>query len=422
MLFLQRESTKVEEIIENSYSLALIGKISEAQTILSEVKDSTQELSKNDIIEIEYIQALLLIKFKGEYSIAGTLFEKILNESYLINYSRGIANSNLGLGIVSFYRGIYNQAISYMNEGLVYDPQRGDILTELANVYQYKGEYDAAEMYYRKASKIYRDQNNVKKFLVPLYQLGTLLWRKEETENALEVLNQALMIAEELNVMSRDYLEALMKLSGIYSDLGKYKESKQTIEKASKLITEKSLNILKPMLSYAKGYLEESKANFGKAINYYSEVTSLTAKDVDTSTTLIARVRKANIYLILYRGFAEKTYFSLMVMEIERIENKAREENLYLILSELLVFKGLAFLYDFNYDLALKNLMEAKIITEKQSLSVLNSKIKNEIKKLEKIKADMQFTISNEDEESRLKEVQDYLKSCITLTRKHFSK
>ncbi len=242
----------------------------------------------------------IIYKNKGEYDRAIEFYEKYLRISEEIGYKYGIGAASGNLGIIYRIKGEYDRAIEFYEKNLRIREEIGDkqgigkACSNLGNVHMEKGEYDRAielhqkylriseeigykrgigiasfilgniyleigrlkesEEYLLKSKKILEEIRD-KYHLIETYCIfPELLIKKEEGfEKAIEYVDKALKLAEELDSRERKAI-CYFTYGKIYSSIGDFKYSGECFKKAIDIYKE-----LKMIKSLADCYLEYAK-------------------------------------------------------------------------------------------------------------------------------------------------------------------
>lgn len=125
------------------------------------------------------------------------------------------------VGIIHFIKGEFQQARDYFEKCLVVNPEFTESRNYLGSVYQELGHLDKAEAEFKKAieDKTYRSRE------LPLYNLARLYLTKGKDKEALELVNAALEI--------NDQMVMALNLKGVLLErFGQLKEAILSYEKA----------------------------------------------------------------------------------------------------------------------------------------------------------------------------------------------
>jgi formylglycine-generating enzyme required for sulfatase activity/Tfp pilus assembly protein PilF len=143
-------------------------------------------------------------RIKGEYGKAITCLEDSLELAQRVENVRVVADAYNNLGVVYWYMGEFDKAIEYFQKSreIYRDINiRGTAVCtgNIAEVYTERGELEEAEKYHLEAIKI-AEQISDREVECYQYQgLGEIHLAKRNYTAALEYLNRALALAEELN-------------------------------------------------------------------------------------------------------------------------------------------------------------------------------------------------------------------------------
>jgi tetratricopeptide (TPR) repeat protein len=187
---------------------------------------------------------------RKDYKTARNYFEQAISSGADIRpEDRTIAL--LGLGWVNANEHKHREAIAFYQKVLKEEPLQIVALVSLGNAYNWLGEYDQAEKYFKRALEI--DANNE----YALAELGTVYLNKGDIKKSKELL------AESLKINSSTYSCPYEGLGLLYLKQGKSKEAEESFKKAIQInpdIEYRKYNGL------AKIYIKEGKFKEAKPL------------------------------------------------------------------------------------------------------------------------------------------------------------
>ena len=111
-----------------------------------------------------------------------------------------------GIAVIYQHQKKYALALDYFNRALAMavekknQPVQARVLTDIANYYSEQGEYDLAIRNHEEALAIRKNAGLENAQITNLFHIGEIRIAKNETKEAGEVLNKALVLAEKMNV------------------------------------------------------------------------------------------------------------------------------------------------------------------------------------------------------------------------------
>ena len=164
--------------------------------------DKKEELVRN---VCEFAPFLLM---RGNYSLAERHVERAQAAAVDLDDTYGIANTLLYRGLIDQKHGNYDQAESYLQEGLtlarqVNAPTRIDALLYLGQTEQKKGNYDQAETYLQEGLSLARQNDDDERISAILHDLGWVMLKRGEYTKAEAYLQEGLVIARQIGHRER---------------------------------------------------------------------------------------------------------------------------------------------------------------------------------------------------------------------------
>jgi tetratricopeptide (TPR) repeat protein len=141
----------------------------------------------------------------SDYAKADSVARKALLLANNLNFKRGAADANIGIGAIYYRQGNYADALKFQLQGLKTAEEAGykkgmaGSYTSIGNIYDDQGNHDEALDYYMKSLKIYKEMNDKRSMGVDYGNIGLVYMSENKYGKALEFQQEALRIDQELN-------------------------------------------------------------------------------------------------------------------------------------------------------------------------------------------------------------------------------
>lgn len=183
----------------------------------------------------------------------------------------------------------YNNAILYLNQAndfvLKVKAERrsielGKVLSSLGNIYHFNGDFETALSYYLRADSAFRIQPD-NKLLIRLYSsISEVYDRLKQFKKAGYYYQEILKLAQKTTDFE-SIVTAYITYANSVVDSGKYKVSEAYLFKALDLSISNNYPLGQLTAYYNLGYLESSRKNYRKALEYNKKVLQLAIKTVN---------------------------------------------------------------------------------------------------------------------------------------------
>lgn len=210
-------------------------KLFKDRDFISLIEKMDYELKNNQFIPEFLVYRGYSFFFLGENEKKNIRKQKAYFTSSLIDLRKALAigvneknKSNIFfcLGKIYYYFGpaYYNLSIKYLKKAIEEGNQNIDLFYILGLVFSYNGEYDEAIKYFYKALKI-------KESDYLLLTIGICFYKKNDYENAINLINNVIKISEDPKIRERAYFI----LGEIYFNQKKYSDSLDMFNKVIEL-------------------------------------------------------------------------------------------------------------------------------------------------------------------------------------------
>ena len=241
--------------------------------------DSTQINEEQIHILLELCNKQHNLDFKNKWIYAN----KALRYSNHLGYEKGVALSNLNLGIICKDAGLIDQVIDYFKDALQYFKNQNDFhniaLTtyQIGHYYSILNNYEKSLEYYRDYYSIAQENNFIEDKTIALAQIG-YIYLQFNTDSALVYLNKAIDIIKKEN-LTIDYFSISANIAAVYFLNGDYKKSIEFLPELESGVSDKSVNT-RINLYYLFGMLNYKTGQTKRADFYFDKADSL---KIDTS-------------------------------------------------------------------------------------------------------------------------------------------
>lgn len=211
---------------------------------------------------------------QGKYDVALSYYIKALKAFESKNAQKGIASTNLNIGVLYADQGKLDLALTYYKKALeIYETGVGtkkgiaNAINNIATIYSSQQKFPLALEYQNRALKLRQELNDSSGISSSLMNIGIIYLGMQETEKSLDYYLQSLAIDKKLGDL-RSVALILSNVAEVYYQLKDYnnaiKSAEECIDIAEKLD-------LKPQMKQAYYVLSEShknKKDFVKALEY----------------------------------------------------------------------------------------------------------------------------------------------------------
>jgi class 3 adenylate cyclase/predicted ATPase len=274
---------------------------------MTEPEISTQQLSQ---IKKELANSFnnigLVYWYQGEYDSAMSAYESALSVMQEINNRYGIAASHINIGNIRRDQGNYQSAQDYYQKSLTTSQMIGSrrgmavALLNIGAIYHDKGDYQKAHEYFNQSLSLSREINARREETVALTSIGNLYHDQGEYGRALKTHLESLPLKRQL-AEKTELVIALLNIATLFFERGDYGEAAPLIDEAEQIVNQvkakmeiiTSLNTMGRMLVYFAlmgGLPGTSKALlFNKAKDYVQNALKM-AKALNLKTQTLEAI------------------------------------------------------------------------------------------------------------------------------------
>lgn len=207
--------------------------------LLQEGFSLSQNLSDTAAINRHTAEAYNIARRNPEISII--MSHQALSASNAVNYSRGVADASLALGMAYLAR--YNpgdSALYYNDKALALYEENGDVTGKaracygLAYVFSFKGDLDSSDKYSTLALEYFEEAGDYRGMINSLNALSYLARQRQDLDQAIEYIEKAISVASEV----KDTLplaDATNSLGNIYKEMALFGQAIDSYFEALKL-------------------------------------------------------------------------------------------------------------------------------------------------------------------------------------------
>ncbi len=252
----------------NNYEQALAS-CQEALKLLEETPDMEQIAYAHNVLGVVYFYQHNWEQSLDHYQ-QGLKIQKQINDIW------GHANSLSNMGNVYFMTNLWPEAIIAFQESLDLRNQLGDLEglatshNNLGHAFQELGDYATAEMHIQQALTAYREMNHGVGQAVALCNLGSVCFKQEQEEDALNHFNTGIAMLE-AQKMESFLPEAYNHRIQIYLNQSQWQEAQEHLEKNRPSIEKYGDPLQKGRLERLDGYYHLQQKNYEAAESHLNK-------------------------------------------------------------------------------------------------------------------------------------------------------
>ncbi len=322
-------------IILYSSALLFINFICVAGNKADSLKQLVQNSKENDTLKVVYLIQLSEQFDHFRSKEKPQLLIDAVNESYRINFTNGIIESNIKLITTLSHRQIYDAAFEYCERYMDFLKKKSlnDNLKEVYRVYAIilgkMGKYQESLLYNHQALKHYLSKNNRIQYAKTLSNISLLHLNNKQTDSAYFYSLRASEIFNELQTPS-EYANSLLGIAEINLEKGDVTNSKQYVYRALKMYNDKSvyLGLVHGYYDLGNIYIKEGKSDSAiiayKASLSYISGFSLPDMQRDCYKALAEAYQKKGDYVNAYNFQVKHTLYKDSVADL-KLKDKSLE-------------------------------------------------------------------------------------------------
>ncbi len=214
----------------------------------------------------------LVYYFLGKFDKAFDAFSKSLSIEVHLKNDKGIAKSYQNIGIMLEQAGQSDKALEFYHKALeiYFDlnewQDAAGVYNNLATYYATSGEFQKAESYYLKAYDIYNKRNLTAREATVLCNIGSLMVRRRNYDEAGKILEKALVLMKSIGDKTGE-ISAYNQLGGVYAAKHELHHAIFLYKKADKLAIEVGSTDLRLNNIYSLYLVYKSAGLFEEALS-----------------------------------------------------------------------------------------------------------------------------------------------------------